>query len=164
MQTQTVSTRTIGLLALFDYHTGFFAKALDGISAEDMHNRLGTPANHPAWIAGSLVAQRFKMASDIGSDLKQTGAELFADFKGIQEGAKYPTNAEYIADWDRVTPIAREALVKIDDQKLDSILDMGGWKMTWYEMISFTIYREASMIGQLALWRRLLGYPGLKYD
>ena len=44
------------------------------------------------------------------------------------------------------------------------MFDMGGMKMTYYELISFTIYREASIIGQLALWRRLLGYPALKYD
>ncbi|RZK10320.1 MAG: MarR family transcriptional regulator [Flavobacterium sp.] len=78
--------------------------------------------------------------------------------KGIQEGERYPTIAEYINDWNKITPVAREALVSIDDQKLDSIMDMGEWKMPYYDMICFTIYREASIIGQIALWRRLLGY------
>ena len=64
----------------------------------------------------------------------------------------------------KITPEARKALVEIDDKKLDSEMDMGGMKMTYHELISFTIYREANMIGQLALWRRLLGYPALKYD
>jgi hypothetical protein len=164
MQTQTSSSRTAGLLSLFDYHTGFFPRALDGISETDMHNRLNTQANHPAWIAGSLVAQRFRMASEKGSAEKQTGAELFENNKGIQDGAKYPSVNDYIKDWERITPGAREALVTIDDKKLDSEVDMGGMKMTYYELIGFTIYREASMIGQIALWRRLLGYPALKYD
>lgn len=164
MQTQTASTRTQGLLTLFDYHTGFFTRALDGISDDDMHNRLNTEANHPAWLTGSLVQQRFQMASETGSGLKQTGEELFKNHQGIQAGARYPTVAEYIKDWERITPEAREALVAIDDKKLDSEIDMGGMKMTYYEMICFTIYREASLIGQLALWRRLLGYPALKYD
>ena len=48
--------------------------------------------------------------------------------------------------------------------KLDSDFNMGGMKMSYYELICFTIYREASIIGQLALWRRLLGYPAMKYD
>ena len=52
----------------------------------------------------------------------------------------------------------------MDDKKLDSLFDMGSWKMTYYELVSFTIYREASIIGQIALWRRLLDYPGMKYD
>jgi hypothetical protein len=161
---QTTSTRTQGLLTLFDYQTGFFAKALDGISEDDMHNRLQTQANHPAWLAGSLVHQRFMMASEMKHDVQQTKAELFKDHKGIQEGERYPTIQQYISDWNKITPIAREALVSIDDQKLDSIMDMGGWKMSYYEMICFTIYREASIIGQLALWRRLLGYAAMKYD
>lgn len=164
MQTQTASTRMQGLLSLFDYQTGFFAKALDGLSEEDMQNRLNTEANHPAWLAGSLVQQRFQMASETGTGQKQTGAELFQNNRGIQSDARYPTVAEYIKDWERITPEAREALASIDDKKLDSELDMGGMKMTYYEMICFTIYREASIIGQLALWRRLLGYPALKYD
>lgn len=164
MNIQTTSTRTIGLLTLFDYHTGFFARVLEGLSESDMHNRLQTEANHPAWLAGSLVQQRFLMTSETGTGQKQTGEELFANHQGIKEGIQYPTAAEYISDWNRITPEAREALVMIDDAKLDSMIDMGGTKMTFYEMICFSIYREASIIGQLALWRRLLGYPAMKYD
>jgi hypothetical protein len=164
METQTASTRTKGLLTLFDYHTGFFAKALEGISAEDMHNRLNTQANHPAWLAGSLVQQRFMMASETSTGFKQTGEELFKNHKGIQDGVQYPTVAEYLKDWEKITPEARKALVEIDDKKLDSEFDMGGMKMSYYDLISFNIYREANIIGQLALWRRLLGYPAIKYD
>lgn len=164
MENNTVSTRTQGLLSLFDIQTGFLAKAITGISEEDMYNRLNTEANHLAWLTGSLVGQRFWMTAETNPGLKQTGYELFADHKGIQEGAKYPTKEEYLKDWEMISPIAREALRTIDDQKLDSEIDMGFMKMTYYEMITFTIYREASIIGQLALWRRLLGYPALKYD
>jgi hypothetical protein len=164
MSTQTASTRTSALLSLFDYQTSFFPRALEGMSEEDMHNRLNTQANHPAWLAGALVNQRFMMASETGTGLKQTAEELFKNNKGIQAGVQYPTKEQYIKDWERITPEARKALITIDDKKLDSEIDMGGMKMTYYELICFTIYREASIIGQLALWRRLLGYPALKYD
>jgi hypothetical protein len=164
MTTQTASTRTEGLVALFDMQTGFFARAIEGISEQDTYNRLNTKANHMAWLTGSLVQQRFLMTSETRPGQKQTGEELFKENKGIQDNAKYPTNAEYLADWERITPIAREALVAMDDAKLDSDFEMGPMKMSYFELISFTIYREASIIGQLALWRRLLGYPALKYD
>ena len=88
---QTTSTRTQALLTLFDNQTGFFSKALDGISEDDMHNRLNTEANHPAWLAGSLVHQRFMMASEMKHDVKQTRADLFEGHKGLQEGERYPT-------------------------------------------------------------------------
>jgi hypothetical protein len=153
-----------GLVTLFDLHSGFLRRALEGIAETDMYERKGTKANHMSWLAGALVAQRFTMAADIRPDLKQTGAELFANNRGIQDEAKYPTPAEYLKDWETITPFARQALVDIDDAKLDSDFHMEGMKMSWYDLVSFTIYREASMIGQLALWRRLLNYPAMRYD
>ncbi|HUH19512.1 DinB family protein [Albibacterium sp.] len=164
METKTASSRIEGLLTLFDMQTTFFERAIDGITEEDAYKRLNTKANHIAWLSGSLVQQRFLMTSETNPGLKQTGDELFKDNKGIQDDAKYPTLAEYLKDWRMISPIAREALVMIDDKKLDSEMDMGFMKMTYYELIAFTIYREASIIGQLALWRRLLDYPALKYD
>lgn len=164
MQTNTASTRTVGLLSLFDIQTGYFERALEGISDKDAHQRLGTQANHMAWLAGSLVSQRYMMISETHPGHQQKGYELFKDNKGIQNDVTYPTIAEYIEDWKKVSPMAREVLISIDDKKLDSEIDMGGMKMTYYELITFSMYREASIIGQLALWRRLLGYPGMKYD
>lgn len=164
METKTTSSRTEGLIALFDMQTAFFSRALAEISDEDAYSRLNTKANHIAWLAGSLVQQRFRMTEETSPGLKQTGEELFKDDKGIQENAKYPTIAEYLKDWEKISPIAREALVMIDDHKLDSKIDMGFMQMTYFELITFTIYREASLIGQLALWRRLLDYPAMKYD
>jgi hypothetical protein len=164
MEIKTASTRTEGLLTLFDMHTTFFARAIEGISEEDMYSRLNTKANHMAWLTGSLVGQRYYMIQDTHPELKQFGGDLFKDNKGIQDEMKYPTTVEYLADWQKVSPIAREALITVDDDKLNSEIDMGFMKMSLYDMISFTIYREASMIGQLALWRRLMDYPALRYD
>lgn len=164
METKTASTRTEGLLALFDMHTTYFARAIEGISEEDAYNRLNTKANHIAWLAGSLVAQRYEMVQEAHPGMKQYGHELFKDNKGIQDGVKYPTLAQYLEDWQKISQVAREVLVNAGDEKLDSIIDMGFMKMSYYELITFTIYREANMIGQLALWRRLLDYPALRYD
>ena len=153
-----------GLLALYDMQTTFFKKVIDGISDEDAHNRLKTKANHIAWLAGTLVEQRFHIARDFGSDLKQSGDELFKNNQGIKDNVMYPALAQYKSDWEIVSPISREAFVKVTDEKLDSIIDMGGMKMPFYDLIAFTVYREANCIGQIALWRRLLGYEAMKYD
>jgi hypothetical protein len=164
METKTASRRTEGLLVLFDMHTKFFGRAIEGISDDDTYNRLNTQANHIAWLTGSLVNQRYFMVSETHPDLKPTGGELFKDNKGIQNDAKYPTADEYLKDWETITPIARELLATVDDKKLDSEIDMGDMKMSYFDLISFIIYREASIIGQIALWRRLLGYTALRYD
>ena len=88
IENKTASRRTEGLVTLFDLHTTFLSKVLDGISEKDAYNRLDTKANHMAWLAGALVHQRFEMAKETHHSLKETGEELFKDFKGIQDNAR----------------------------------------------------------------------------
>lgn len=164
METKTLSTRMQSLVILYDMHTTFFKNALDGIDDKDAHNRLNTKANHVAWLAGSLVEMRYEIARDTGIDMKQASHELFKDGKGIQDDVTYPFLKDFKKDWDTISPVTRKAFVELTDEKLDSQIDMGGMKMSFFDMVSFTIYREANCIGQIALWRRLLGYEAMKYE
>ncbi len=164
METKTVSNRMFSLIILYDMHTNFFSSALDGISDKDAHNRLNTKANHIAWLTGSLVEQRYEIAKELGHDLNQAANELFKDNKGIQDGITYPPLETFKKDWESITPVLRDAFMKVTDNKLDESFEMmPGMRMTYYELITFIIYREANCIGQLALWRRLLGYEAMKY-
>lgn len=165
MKTKTVSNRMFSIVVLYDMQTTFFANAIEGLSDEDRHKRLNTKANHIAWLTGSLVEQRYEIANILGSDLKQSAHELFKDNKGIQDDIAYPSLTEFKKDWENITPVLREALISADDKKLDESFEMmPGMSMTYYDLISFCAYREANCIGQIALWRRLLGYPGMKYN
>ncbi len=163
METKTLSNRMYPLTVLYDMHTTFFSSALDGISDKDAHNRLTTKANHVAWLTGSMVQQRFEIAKTLGIDRKQAADELFKDNKGIQDNITYPPLAEFKKDWESITPMLRDAFANVHDEKLDSPFEMPGMKMTYFDMITFIIYREANIIGQIALWRRLLGLEAMKY-
>jgi hypothetical protein len=164
MTTETVSNKMHSYVVQYDMHTDFFFSVLDGISDDDTHNRLGTKANHIAWLTGSLIEQRYELANLLGVEGRQAAFEMFKDNKGIQDGAPYPSLADYKKDWERISPLLRNALVSVDDAKLDEAFEMmPGMKMSHYEFISFVIYREANCIGQIALWRRLLGYEAMKY-
>ena len=98
METKTVSSRMQSLVILYDMHTTFFKNVLDGIDDKDAHNRLNTKANHIAWLAGSLVAQRYGIAKDVGIDMQQTAQELFKDGKGIQDNITYPPLVDFKKD------------------------------------------------------------------
>ncbi len=163
MKLQPVSNRLYALIDLFDMHTPFFGSALDGISDEDATNRLNTKANHIAWLAGSLVQERYELANLLGLNLKSKAHELFKDHKGIQENATYPSLDSFKKDWNEISPILKTHLLKATDQELDKILEFPGMSFPLYEMISFQMYREANCIGQIALWRRLLNYEAMKY-
>ena len=164
MVQKTNSNRIYSLIVLYDMHTNFFFSALDSISDNDAHNRLNTKANHIAWLTGSLVQQRYEIATSLGADRKQAAHELFKDNKGIQDNVTYPSLAEFKKDWESITPVLKEALVNVSDEKLDELFEMmPEMRMTYFDLITFIIYREANIIGQIALWRRLLGYEAMKY-
>jgi hypothetical protein len=163
METKTTSTRMYSLVVLYDMHTTFFKNVLDGISDEDAHKRLNTEANHVAWLTGSLVQQRYDIAKALGIDRQQAAHELFKDNKGIQDNITYPSLTGFKKDWETITPLLRDAFLNVTDEKLDSPFEMPGMSMSHFDLITFCTYREANVIGQIALWRRLLGYEAMKY-
>ena len=163
MDTKTVSTRMSSLIVLYDMHTGFFPKVIDGISDESAHNRLNTKANHIAWLTGSLVQERYELANQFGIEQKQSAEELFRGHKGIQDGVQYPSLDSFKKDWEAISPLLKNALVDVSDERLEKPFEMPGASMRFYDLLSFMIYREANCIGQIALWRRLLGYEAMKY-
>jgi hypothetical protein len=168
METKTASNRMFSLVVLYDIHTKYLLNALDGISDADAQKRLNTKANHIAWLTGSFVQERFegarKFAAEKTDELKQEADELFKDHKGIQDNVTYPPLEGFKKDLEKISPLLRKALVEISDEKLDEKFEMmPGYHMTNYELITFMTYREASLIGQIALWRRLLGLEPMKY-
>lgn len=163
MENKPVSQRIAPLLFLYDTHTSLFPNVIVDISDKDAHNRLNTKANHVAWLTGSLVYQRAEIANLLGTNIKASADELFKDYKGIQENVSYPSLGSYKNDWEKISPAAKDALLKVTDEKLDSIFKMDGMSMPYFDLIAYHIHREAYVIGQIGLWRRLLGYDPMKY-
>ena len=161
--TMILDNRLVGQLTLYDMHTEFFGLVLEGIDDRSAQDRLGTQANHIAWLAGSLVQERFELANWLGSKLTQKNHGLFDGHRGIVDGTPYPPLEEFRQDWNVITPVLREILANVTSEKLNESFDMDNIKMTNYEYVSFQTYREANCIGQIALWRRLLGFPAMRY-
>ena len=164
METKPISNRMYSLIILYDMHTTYFTNVIEGISEKDTHNRLQTKANHIAWLTGSPVEQRYEIANQLGANSKQAAYELFTENKGIQDNIIYPSFTDFKRDWETISPALREIFLTISDAKLNESFEMmPGMTMTYFELITFIIFREANLIGQIALWRRLLGYEAMKY-
>jgi hypothetical protein len=97
MELKTKSIRMATIPALYDMQTTFFISALEGISDQDAHSRLDTKANHIAWLAGSLVQQRYELAHDIdkSTSYKQQADDLFNGNQGIKDGVQYPSLSQF---------------------------------------------------------------------
>lgn len=154
------------LLSLYDWHTKLFKNAVDDIADKDTGNRLGTSANHVAWIAGSIVHERYELAKFLKIDMKQTSHELFKDHKGIQDDITYPSLTEFKTDWETISPVLRDALVNVTPEQLEGPdpYGMPGENLTFLDSITACADRESYCIGQIGLWRRLLGYEAMKYE
>ena len=166
MKTKAKSNRIEPLLFLYDLHTELFPNVITGITADDAHKRLDSKANHVAWIAGSLVQQRVDLVNDFGGKAEQQAKELFSNFQGIKDDVRYPELETYNKDWQIVSKALRDILTETTDEKLDSIYkipDMPEMDMPFFDMVGYSIHRESYLIGQIGLWRRLLGYPAMKY-
>lgn len=164
MDLKPISNRMYGFLVLYDMQTTFYHSVLASINDEDALKRLDAKANHINWLAGSLLQERFELANLLGIDLKSGADELFKHHQGIKE-EKYPSLKSYETEWDKISPILRDKLINVTDEELDNVIDFPVEQMSFplFEMISFNTYREANCIGQIALWRRLLGYEAMKY-
>ena len=167
METTTAKkASTDVLIGLYDFHTKLFYNVLVDISDKDANNRLGTKANHIAWIAGSLVQTRYVLANALGIDKKQTSDKLFENNKGIQDNITYPSLVEFKKDWENITLVLKDALVNISEDQLNGPdpFEMPGGEYTFFDALTMCIDRESYCIGQIGLYRRLLGYEAMKYD
>lgn len=167
MDTKTSKKNSLQpFLDLYDFHTKLYINALADISEQDAQNRLNTKANHISWIAGSLVQQTYMLANAAGIDKKQSADELFTNNKGIQDNTTYPPLAEYKKDWDAVRTDLKNALTAMSEEQLagPDPFDMPGGNYTFFEAFTFCVDRESYCIGQIGLFRRLLGYDAMKFD
>jgi len=167
MATLTSKKASIDVLVnMYDWHSKLFHNVLVDIKDEDAQNRLGTKANHIAWIAGSLLHGRYALANALHIDMKQASDKLFDDFKGIQDNIKYPPLEEYKKDWEKITPVLKDKILHLSDDELNGPdpFEMPGGDYTLFDSITFSVDRESYCIGQLGLFRRLLGYDAMKYS
>lgn len=164
MQKVIAETSIDTLVYLYDYHTKLYPNVIEGISFEDAHNRLNTKANHIAWIAGSLVHQRYELANALHIKARQASYDLFKDNKGIQDDVTYPTLEQFEKEWEEISDMLRNSMVKLTSEDLEGPEPFGmGEGLRLFDALAFIIDREAYYIGQVGLYRRLMGYDAMKY-
>ncbi len=166
MKTKTeIRTSLDAIINLYDLHTQLYLNVIDGFSDKDAANRLNSKANHIGWIAGSLVYERFELARLLGTEIKPTSGELFRDHKGIQDNVVYPSLNEYKKDWEKISGPLKNAILNLSEEQLEGPdpYEMPGEEMTLVNSLIFLVHRESYCIGQIGLYRRLLGYEAMKY-
>jgi uncharacterized damage-inducible protein DinB len=165
METSTKKNALQFFISLYDFHTTQYHNALENIPDEQTHNRLNSKANHIAYIAGRMVYERQALAQGIKTDVALSTTEQFQDFKGIQDDVTYPSLNDYRKDWDIISATLKAGLEKLTDEQLNGPdpFNMPGGNYTLFDSIAFSVDHESYFLGQLGLYRRLLGIAAMKF-
>ncbi|REC50266.1 DinB family protein [Chryseobacterium pennipullorum] len=156
------------ILPAYRMHTQSFINVLDGISEEDALKRIENRTNHIVWMAGNFVNMRYGMALVLGIQGEDPYNELFFQGKALDENIQYPTLAELRENFHDISAKVYQKLRDVTDEELDEIFEMGmNIPFVTENKLNFLgmgIGREDYLCGQIGLMRRILNYPGMKYD
>lgn len=145
--------------------TRLFKNVTADITDTDSQKRFTDSTNHIAWLAGHIVSTRYMMANMLGVQASEPYPELFAQGKGLSEGAKYPSLADLTKDWDSISKALTDKLEVLSDTEANAAppFPVPVSDQTMSGFINFTTHHEGYTIGQIGLLRRLNGYPAMKY-
>lgn len=156
------------VIPAYRMHSQSFMNVLDGISEEDALKRIENKTNHIVWMAGNFVNMRYGLGSVLGLQGEDPYNDLFFQGKALDENFKYPTLAELKENFHTISAKVFQKLHEVTDEELDEIFEIGMnipfIKETKLNFVGMCIGREDYLCGQIGLMRRILDYPGMKYD
>ncbi len=148
---------------LYGVTTALFEKALTGLDREALLRRPGTETNPILWIAGHLASSRFGLASALGCQRDVPWGTLF--FKGNAAGdlATLPEIGSIQGAWRDISQVLATRLDELTEAELSAPFPRsfpipdGSSRGA----ITFLAFHEGYHVGQMALLRKWLGFPGL---
>jgi hypothetical protein len=165
MTTQSKTSPIADLIGQYRLQEKLFANVTNDIKDEHSHKRMNENTNHLAWLVGHTVSTRFMLANLLGANESEPFPDLFAQGKGLQENAKYPSLGELTKDWTSVSRKLEDKLNSISEAELDANAPFPTpLGPSIRNFITFCAHHEAYTIGQMGLYRRFHGYPGMKYN
>lgn len=162
------STKMELIIPAYRMHSQSFVNALDGISEEDALKRIDGKTNHIVWMAGNFVNMRYGLGWVLGLRDEDPYGELFFQGKTLDENFNYPSLADLKKSFHEISPKVYRKLWEVTDEELDEIFEIGMnvpfIRESKLNFAGMCIGREDYLSGQIGLMRRILDYPGMKYD
>ena len=152
-------------LPLASLHTRLFLNCLDEMSDEAAGLRVGGQTNSAAFVAAHLVDSRAWTARMLGVDLPAPFGGSVAYGSAMDDLAEVPTLDSAREEWLAVSTVLESRLAALTPADLTSPASQrfpiddpttGG-------ALTFLLHHEAYHLGQLALLRRAVGLPAMRY-
>ena len=154
------------LLDTFRLNTRLFLNTLEGVDDAAARRRPNERTNSLAFVALHLVDSRHFLAGYLSAPAPANPfAEMLAEVRSIDELAEIPSLDEIRAAWRIVSAAVEARLAALGEDEIrapspqrfpvDDATVLGG--------IAFLGSHDAYHVGQMALLRKLLGFPAMAY-
>ncbi len=149
----------------FSRNTQWLLHAIEGVSDEDSLVRPNERTNHIRFLLVHLIDARYYLAGLLGLDLANP-LEYLKDVTTIDEVPAFPEMDELKPMWIAQSKEIQAALERGGETLLLSAssarFPMTG--NTLGDQLAFIIQHEMFHIGQMALVRKWLGYPAMRWE
>jgi len=153
------------LASILALDTRLLENCLAGLTDDTARQRPAGQANSAAFLAVHLVDARVYMLKLAGGDMPHPFGSRLDGVRAIDQMTWYPTLEQIGTAWRDVSARLTARLGELGDTELSARTNqkfpIGG--DTVLDAIVFLAQHDAYHIGQLALLRRALGLPAMKY-
>jgi uncharacterized damage-inducible protein DinB len=160
-----MDTRLRPLWAMLELNTDLVLNCLDGLSEADGAARPGG-GNSIAFLVAHLVDTRHFLAAHLGEPAPNPLAPLLADARSVDDLPQLPRLDELAAAWRAVSAHLATVGPRVSAATLDAPgpQRLPGTDGSRLEGVAFLVQHDSYHIGQIAMLRRRLGYPAMRYD
>jgi len=146
-------------------NTKLFRNCLDGVSDEAAAIRPSASTNSAAFVAAHVTDSRFYLLKALGAEQPNPLADYLEGARSIDDVKRVPPLAEIQRAWTTASRALRDKLDSMTAPELDARIE-SPFPMdnpTPLSLLAFFVQHDSYHVGQLALLRKHVGLPAMKY-
>ena len=157
--------RAVPFANLLRLNARLLANCVDGLSDEQALTRVLPTTNNVAFLVAHLVDVRHTLLALLGGAAPNPLAVALAGARGIDDVAALPPMAELLGAWRAVDQALADRLSAAPSEALDAASPQTypGGDASILGALAFLVQHDSYHIGQLAMLRRALGFPAMRY-
>lgn len=161
-----MNPRAASLGALLRLNTHLLLNCLDGVTDDQAARRIVPQVNSMSFLVAHLIDTRHELLGILGGSRENPVRPHLANARSIDDVVDLPTLSELLSAWRQVAAAIEEQLASVGDAALDapSGRRFPGGDPSTLGSLAFLVQHDSYHIGQLAMLRRVHGFPAMRYS
>ena len=161
-----MDSRLAPLADVFRLNTRLLINCLDGLSDDDARGSPVPGVNSAAFVAAHLVDARHGLLAMLGRAQQNPLAAALANARGMADVEALPRLGQLVSAWRSVGLALDACLADLDPSALDEPAPRNFPidDRSMLGVVAFLAQHDSHHVGQVALLRRALGYPAMRYS